>query len=312
MNADDGLSLDELGMLEGTDKSSLNHDYLRHYERAFSHLRSTCINVLELGVQGGQSLRMLARFFPNATIVGLDMNPQCKRHEADRIRVFIGSQDDERLLGEICATYPPTIVIDDASHQGGPTLASLDAVFPAVLPGGLYIVEDLFFHVGSNAEQWRSNAAEPVAGYFHGLTERLLGTRQLTPPAWLAASGIGPHVDWMCIVNSAIILRKKEAAASVANRIAKAEALLGTNAPARAWEVLCESIWRQQGPTDRAEAAIRKAIQIAPDVDRFHRRLSIILESRRDQIGAIEAARIAVGLANSPENRQRLEHLLAH
>ena len=72
------LTLDEIGTLEGTDKSSLLADYLRHYEREFSYLRDEPINVIEIGVQGGSSLRMWERFFTRATLIGIDIDPSCK------------------------------------------------------------------------------------------------------------------------------------------------------------------------------------------------------------------------------------------
>ena len=37
---------------------------------------------------------------------------------------------------------PLDLVIDDASHFYGPTLASFETLFPLLTPGGLYIIED--------------------------------------------------------------------------------------------------------------------------------------------------------------------------
>src|SRR5262249_2589211 len=37
---------------------------------------------------------------------------------------------------------PLDLVIDDASHQYGPTKASFETLFPLLRPGGLYIIED--------------------------------------------------------------------------------------------------------------------------------------------------------------------------
>ncbi len=310
---DTTLSLDQLGILEGTDKSSLNHDYLRHYERLFSYLRFAQINVIELGVQGGQSLRMWSRFFPNSVVVGLDMNPQCKRHEQARISVYTGSQDDVELLANICSVYPPTIIIDDASHLGGQTLASLENMFNSLLPGGFYVVEDLFLHLGPDAPQWLSYAKEPVPNYFHGLMDRLMGTRRLTTPAWANETGLRKYLfdqtDWICVANSALMIRKKEKRPTIEEWSRKAQALLRDSHSGRAWEILCESLMRQHGPSEDAETAIRKAIEITPLLDRLHRRPSIVLEQQGRLEEALTAATMALHLQKGAENEQRIQRL---
>ena len=66
--------LDELGILHGTDKGSLGHGYLGHYERILGPLRDEPITILEIGVSDGASLRMWADYFTRATIVGVDIN----------------------------------------------------------------------------------------------------------------------------------------------------------------------------------------------------------------------------------------------
>ena len=39
---------------------------------------------------------------------------------------------------------PLDLVIDDASHLYGPTMASFEVLFPRLRPGGLYVIEDWF------------------------------------------------------------------------------------------------------------------------------------------------------------------------
>src|SRR6266576_2946332 len=67
--------LDWMGIAEGTDKSSLGGDYLRHYEERFGKLRDAELNLIEIGVLDGASLRMWVKFFSKAQIVGVDINP---------------------------------------------------------------------------------------------------------------------------------------------------------------------------------------------------------------------------------------------
>jgi hypothetical protein len=50
------MTLDEIGLSTGTDKSSLLNDYLRHYETLFADFKEQAINVIEIGVSRGYSI----------------------------------------------------------------------------------------------------------------------------------------------------------------------------------------------------------------------------------------------------------------
>jgi len=146
--------MNQLGVLEGTDKSSQGWDYLRHYEAWFSRWKDEEINLIEIGVAGGSSLHVWQRFFSKANIIGIDVNPQCARFANKRVSIEIGSQEDPSFLHHVCAKYPPTIVIDDGSHQAHHIIYTFEQMFPCLLPGGIYIVADLGFHFGEDAKSW--------------------------------------------------------------------------------------------------------------------------------------------------------------
>jgi hypothetical protein len=119
--------------------------YFDIYERHFERFRGKSPTVLEIGVAGGGSLGMWREYFgPGARIVGLDINPNCKAHEGENIEVFIGSQDDPAIIGQILAKYPVfDIVLDDGSHRMEHLTASFDLLYPHTSPRGVYMVEDL-------------------------------------------------------------------------------------------------------------------------------------------------------------------------
>jgi RHS repeat-associated protein len=70
------MTLDEIGLKFGTDKSSIYHNYLSFYERFFERYRDEPIKLLEIGVAGGASLAMWNEYFPQALIVGADIDPE--------------------------------------------------------------------------------------------------------------------------------------------------------------------------------------------------------------------------------------------
>lgn len=149
-NVDKLSSLVEIGKLNGTDKHDYNHtfnglSYLDIYDLYFREMRENPVSLCEIGVYNGASLRTWKQYFQNGNIFGIDIDPRCKAYEEDRIRIAIGSQDDNKFLLE-CFTDQPLfdIIIDDGSHINSLTLASFEYLFNNRLKnGGIYIIEDL-------------------------------------------------------------------------------------------------------------------------------------------------------------------------
>jgi 23S rRNA U2552 (ribose-2'-O)-methylase RlmE/FtsJ len=118
--------------------------YFDIYERHFSRFRGKSPVILELGVMGGGSLAMWKEYFgEDSKIIGIDINPKCKQHEGDGIEVFIGSQDDYKLIDEIFRKYPKIdIVLDDGSHIMKHMITSFELIYEKINPNGVYAVED--------------------------------------------------------------------------------------------------------------------------------------------------------------------------
>jgi hypothetical protein len=112
--------------------------------------------IMELGILDGGSIAFWHEIFRPQRHVAIDRMHRTdsryfqqyvqSRGLSDRIRTFWKtSQANQEALRRIVATEfdgPVDLVIDDASHLYGPTLASFEALFPAMSPGGLYIIED--------------------------------------------------------------------------------------------------------------------------------------------------------------------------
>ena len=118
--------------------------YFDIYERHFERFRNKSPVILEIGVFGGGSLAMWKEYFgAGAKIIGLDIDPSCKAHEADGIQIFIGSQDDPYILNKIVKKYPAIdIVLDDGSHMMKHMVATFEYLYPKISPNGCYMVED--------------------------------------------------------------------------------------------------------------------------------------------------------------------------
>jgi len=148
-------SLNDTAIRYNTDKRS--HGYLPIYERLFEPFRFLDgVTVMEIGVLGGESLRLWHRWFPKGRIIGVDNrlpDGTLESLTADGIMVHLENQGDEVAMDALGAAYKPQIVIDDAGHQSSPQIACLKALWPHVAPGGLYIVEDLQSNDRDEAER---------------------------------------------------------------------------------------------------------------------------------------------------------------
>ena len=122
--------------------------YFEIYERYFAAFRGRPIKVLEIGVFKGGSLAMWRSYFGTAsTIVGLDIDPACKKFEnaSDGIHVRIGDQESHTFLTSVYEEFGPfDIIIDDGGHTTSQQIQSfLHLYFSAMTEDGVYLVEDL-------------------------------------------------------------------------------------------------------------------------------------------------------------------------
>ncbi|MBO0735414.1 MAG: class I SAM-dependent methyltransferase [Alphaproteobacteria bacterium] len=123
-------------------------NYFPIYEELLGHLRDRAPKILEIGVYKGASLKLWSGYFgEGTTIVGIDIQPACKRYEDPDNNIFvrIGSQADRAFLRALIDEFGPfDAILDDGSHVSGDQIASFNALFKDGLrTGGVYLVEDL-------------------------------------------------------------------------------------------------------------------------------------------------------------------------
>lgn len=121
------------------------HHYLEIYDRHFEKFVGKEITILEIGVYKGGSLEMWRNYFGNkCKIVGIDINPMCKRFENDYTKIFIGSQSDRDFLKKVKTEVPKfDIIIDDGGHMMDHLRISFEELYDSVSEDGIYLAEDL-------------------------------------------------------------------------------------------------------------------------------------------------------------------------
>ena len=139
--------LDNLAKKYGTDKSSDHHYYTRAYEQYLGTKRMATRSVLEIGIFKGSSMKMWEEYFPEASIYGIDIDPSTTQYQGGRRQVFIGDQADFNFLNLVVQKTGGNfdLVIDDGIHKMNYVIKSFVTLFPAVAPGGLYVIEDMAF-----------------------------------------------------------------------------------------------------------------------------------------------------------------------
>ena len=116
--------------------------FIQLYEKYFSSLKDSKINILEIGVENGDSLRIWREYFTNANICGIDIDK--KDFKIDNVDILQGDQSNHAFLLSLINTYKKfDIIIDDGSHQAKHIITSFNFLFPYLSDTGIYVVEDL-------------------------------------------------------------------------------------------------------------------------------------------------------------------------
>lgn len=172
--------LDEIGRRHKTDKGSDGHDYLRKYEFFLRPLRRHSFTLLELGVYKGASLRTWVDYFPEARVVGVDIEPQALKQAGGRAEVLIGDLSDSGFVRSL-ASLEARVIIDDASHWWPDQLRALFILFPALPSGGLYIVEDIHSSFEPLQDMFRAGLQQPPFRVLTQIAEYITGNDKPAP-----------------------------------------------------------------------------------------------------------------------------------
>jgi len=125
------------------------YGYVVQYYQYLNDHRLDFKNVLEVGVWDGRSLKMWQEYFPNAMIYGIDdfsgiHSPvDASKIDNNRIKVVIGDQTDKDLLDSSFEDIIFDTIIDDGSHRAWHTQQTFKILFPKLVSGGYYFVENL-------------------------------------------------------------------------------------------------------------------------------------------------------------------------
>ena len=134
------MSLIEIGKKYPSSKNISG--FIQLYEKYFFSLKNSKINILEIGIENGDSLRIWREYFPNANICGVDIIK--KNFQINNVDIQQGDQSNHNFLKSLIDNYKKfDIIIDDGSHKAKHIIASFNFLFPYLNNDGIYVIEDL-------------------------------------------------------------------------------------------------------------------------------------------------------------------------
>ena len=141
-------------------------------------------NMVEVGIYHGGSAIFFWNLLKPAQLCCIEIAAGAPRltgyieaqHLHDSIGTYFGTDQSDRprlkeILHEQFGSEFIDLVIDDASHQYGLSLATFEVMFPRLRPGALYVLEDWKVHLAFPAHGRNPDADEPM---LHRLVQELV------------------------------------------------------------------------------------------------------------------------------------------
>lgn len=149
------------------------HNYAVKYHELFAGMRQKRIDLFELGLgtnhtdtpsnmgvngKPGASLRGFREYFPEATIVGADIDARVLFQD-DRISTFRCDQTDKESIERLWAVVPQSfdIMIEDGLHEYAANVTFFVNSIHKLKPNGVYVIEDI---MTAELERWKKTIEE--------------------------------------------------------------------------------------------------------------------------------------------------------
>lgn len=134
--------LTRLAIKYGSDKGD-HLGFTPIYDQYFQSIKNEKLNILEIGIGGGPSLKMWYDYFPNSQIHAIDVEDK-RQHDNHRVKTYVCDQSNRKQLKEVMSKVGSVdIIIDDGCHVVSHQQISLGFLFPYMKDGGQYWLEDL-------------------------------------------------------------------------------------------------------------------------------------------------------------------------
>jgi len=138
-----------------SDKSS-KHQYHLVYEKEFQNFKNKKINILEIGILGGSSLKTWLEYFPNANVYAIDILDKSQVEILNDPRIFYLQHDstDKNIMEEVKKwNVEFDIIVEDGLHTPEANQRTFENLFDFLKSGGSYYIEDFFpMHIMTDSD----------------------------------------------------------------------------------------------------------------------------------------------------------------
>jgi len=130
----------------GSDKCSDWHNYTPIYSRLFEFSKDLDLNIFELGIFKGCSIRGWERYFKNSKIFAGDISVEYLINDG-KVVSYACDQDDKSSIDSLWKNFDSAeffdIIIDDGKHEFFSNLNFLNSSIHMLKNGGIFVIEDL-------------------------------------------------------------------------------------------------------------------------------------------------------------------------
>ncbi len=122
----------------------LGLNYTPYYEKYLDEIKDKALKILEVGVANGHSIASWFYYFKNSQLHAVDIKKSDKFfYKSKRIKYqSLDCMNDSLVKKYIKKNNQFDVVIDDSDHSYPAFTNNLKNFYPALKPGGIYILED--------------------------------------------------------------------------------------------------------------------------------------------------------------------------
>jgi hypothetical protein len=148
-------------------------NYFDIYADLFKHLRGTNCVFIEVGLLHGGSLFMWRKWLGNrARIIGIDLNPECKKWEKNGFEIYIGDQGDSEFWKSTFAKIGKfDALLDDGGHRSFQQIVTLSEALKAAQGQCVIAIEDT---ITSFLKSYTKNSQHSFLEYAKDSTDLLV------------------------------------------------------------------------------------------------------------------------------------------
>jgi hypothetical protein len=200
-----------------SDKIS-HHGFQRIYPWILNNFKDDSINLLEIGLDKNESVKLWKNYFPNAKIFGIDRDPI--EIEDEIVRFFKVDQSSNEELDKFKKNIDVKfdLIIDDGSHSPDHQIKTLNAFWSILNPGGVYIIEDIetsywgktdIYGYQFNANKNRNNLIHQLKGCIEIVNKEFLRGKNTFKNSSIEQS-VSNDIEMICFGYNSVILIKKD------------------------------------------------------------------------------------------------------